>query len=96
MSGFPGGGMSGMPGGGRGRPGGMGGLGGDKLTDQQKKILDYAIRGAGNARIVLAVEGDARVEGGRGGGLAVRWPPGERGPRVTRRAAGTPCPPTTG
>jgi hypothetical protein len=37
----------------------MGGMGGDTLTDQQKKILAYAVRGSGGAKIVLAVEGGA-------------------------------------
>lgn len=65
--GFPGGpgdlpGMGGLPGGQDDFPGGPGsgpGLGGDTLTEQQRKVLDYAVRGSGDARITLAVDGGA-------------------------------------
>jgi hypothetical protein len=48
-----------LPGGTR-RPPGGGGFGGDqRLTDQQRKILDYVVENAGGTRIALAVEGGA-------------------------------------
>jgi 4-amino-4-deoxy-L-arabinose transferase-like glycosyltransferase len=55
---FPGG--ADLPGGAGRPPGGRGGFGGDQgLTDQQRKILDYAINTSGGTRIALAVEGGA-------------------------------------
>lgn len=62
-SGLPGGfpGAPGSPSGFTGGPGGFpgGGFGGDTLTAQQRKILDFAARGSGDARITLAVDGGA-------------------------------------
>jgi 4-amino-4-deoxy-L-arabinose transferase-like glycosyltransferase len=67
--GFPGGFPSGtglpggdLPGGMRRPPGGPGGGGfggGQGLTDQQRKILDYVVENAEGTRIALAVEGGA-------------------------------------
>jgi 4-amino-4-deoxy-L-arabinose transferase-like glycosyltransferase len=45
--------------GGGGPAGGFGAMGGATLTVQQRKILDYAVKESGNARISLAVEGGA-------------------------------------
>ncbi|WOX07455.1 ArnT family glycosyltransferase [Streptomyces sp. N50] len=66
MPGAPGGagsndrGTSSFPGGGSGRPpGGGGGFGNGKLTADQRKILQYAVKQAPDARIKLAVEGGA-------------------------------------
>ncbi|WP_230197050.1 ArnT family glycosyltransferase [Streptomyces coriariae] len=61
-SGMPTGGANGMPGtsGGSGSaPGGRGGLGDGELTADQRKILQYAVEHAPDARIKLAVEGGA-------------------------------------
>ncbi|MDH6219723.1 hypothetical protein [Streptomyces pseudovenezuelae] len=71
-SGMPTGGPNGMPGGagaasgtvpgGRGAPSGRGGFGGaEELTADQRKILQYAVKGAPDARIKLAVEGGANA-----------------------------------
>lgn len=58
--GMPTGGANGMPGGGSGgAPGGRGGFGGGELTADQRKILQYAVEHAPDARIKLAVEGGA-------------------------------------
>ncbi|MGC0386080.1 ArnT family glycosyltransferase [Streptomyces sp. SAI-129] len=57
MQGFPGGSADG---GGNG-PGGMGGFGGAALTSDQRRILDYAVKHSGDARIKLAVEGGANA-----------------------------------
>ncbi|GAB3150462.1 glycosyltransferase family 39 protein [Amycolatopsis stemonae] len=64
--GFPGGGdlpeLSGGPG--RGRAGGgFGGMDG-KLTDEQRRVLDYARQHKGNAEITLAVDGSATMAAG--------------------------------
>ncbi|GAA3873804.1 hypothetical protein GCM10023084_28470 [Streptomyces lacrimifluminis] len=60
-SGMPAGGAGGMPGAGSGgAPGGRGGPGGaGELTADQRKILQYAVKQAPDARIKLAVEGGA-------------------------------------
>lgn len=59
-SGMPTGGANGMPGAGSGgAPGGRGGLGSGELTADQRKILQYAVEHAPDARIKLAVEGGA-------------------------------------
>ncbi|WNZ07907.1 glycosyltransferase family 39 protein [Streptomyces sp. 11x1] len=59
-SGMPAGGANGMPGGrSAGAPGGPGGFGGGELTADQRKILQYAVEHAPDARIKLAVEGGA-------------------------------------
>lgn len=53
-------GMPSFPGGGSGKaPSGRGGFGGGELTSEQRKILDYAVEHAPQARIKLAVEGGA-------------------------------------
>ncbi|WP_433469841.1 ArnT family glycosyltransferase [Spirillospora sp. CA-128828] len=43
---------------------GMAGMGGSRLTADQRRILDYARRNSGSARITLAVEGGAMAASG--------------------------------
>ncbi|MEU3647771.1 glycosyltransferase family 39 protein [Lentzea sp. NPDC034063] len=53
-----------QPPGGRGNRGPMmGGPGGQTLTDEQKRILDYAKENSGGAEITLAVAGSAQMAG---------------------------------
>ncbi|WP_405631853.1 glycosyltransferase family 39 protein [Streptomyces sp. NBC_00016] len=65
-SGMPTGGPNGMPGTSQGSgsaPGGRGGFGDGELTADQRKILQYAVEHAPDARIKLAVEGGALSAG---------------------------------
>ncbi|MFG1642882.1 ArnT family glycosyltransferase [Amycolatopsis sp. NPDC049252] len=59
--GFPGGAGAGFPGGGRPEMPGGGGFGAmdGKLTDEQRRVLDYAKQHSGGAEITLAVDGSA-------------------------------------
>ncbi|WP_206797149.1 glycosyltransferase family 39 protein [Amycolatopsis sp. MtRt-6] len=58
--GFPGGALPEMPG---GSGGGFGGMDG-KLTDEQRRVLDYARQHKGNAEITLAVDASAMMAAG--------------------------------
>ncbi|MEU0531061.1 ArnT family glycosyltransferase [Amycolatopsis tolypomycina] len=60
--GFPGG-TGGFPGGTGRAGGGFGGMDG-KLTEEQRRVLDYARQHKGNAEITLAVDGSATMTAG--------------------------------
>ncbi|MFI5592336.1 ArnT family glycosyltransferase [Amycolatopsis sp. NPDC051758] len=68
--GFPGGTGAGFPGGGRPEMPGGGGFGAmmgamdGKLTDEQRRVLDYAKQHSGGAEITLAVDGSATAVAG--------------------------------